>query len=281
MKAGKRTLLLAPRRLGEIDGPTLLARYFPGIDVETGALELEDLSGALQDGGLEALPAGEYSTVIVVEALEHSREPARVLEAAVHFLMNGGALLVSVPFAMPLHEAGSDYWRITPDGLRALLKGAGLESIQVFDTGEEAVWDVIPGSPGLVETWMPYPRTCFATARKRDETGWSTGAGPGREALKELLAADVSILRAKIEDMLACLEASEAQSRKHQARIRQLEEDSKAKQIEMDKLAEWARDMEAQLLSMKEQPPPGVPEPPSAEGGPGRGKRTGRRRKDA
>ncbi len=281
MTAGERALLLAPRRLGEVDGPALRARYFPGIDIEIGEPELEDLSGALQNGGLEALSAGAYSTVIVVEALEHSREPARVLEAAAHALEKGGALLVSVPFAMPLHETGSDYWRITPDGLRALLEEAGFDAVRVFDTGEEVDWDVDPGSPGLLKAWMPYPRTCFATARKGDETGREVGDGPGGDALKELLAADVAVMREKARDTLASLEATEEQARMYQARIRQLEEDIEAKQEEMDKLAEWARGMEAQLLSMKEEPPPGVPEPPSAEGGPGRGKRTGKRRKDA
>lgn len=281
MAADGRALLLAPRRLGEVDGRTLGARYFPGIEVEIGALDFEELFGALEGEGFEALPSGAYSTVVVVESLEHSREPARVLRAAAHALEEGGALLVSVPFSLPLHEAGSDYWRVTPDGLRALLEGAGFEAVKVFDTGEEVVWDVIPGSPGLVETWMPCPRTCFATARKGAGTVREAGGDPGGEALKELLATDVAIMREKAEDLLACLEASEEQVMKYQARIRHLEEDSEPKRVEMDKVSEWARGMEAQLLALQGPESASDPETPPPEGGSGRGKRPGRRRKNA
>lgn len=265
MAATNKALLLAPRRLGDTNGPDLLARYFPGLDVDLSALDFEGLSNALEAAGPQGLEDGAYSTVVVVESLEHSPEPARVLAAAARAVEEGGRILVSVPFAMPLHEAGTDYWRFTPDGLRDLIENAGLEDLEVFDTGEEVDWDVIPESPGLVRAWMPYPRICFATARMGAARDREPDGGDGARELKELLATDVTAMRTRLDDMIAALEASEEQARKNQARIRHLEEDNEAKQAEMDKLSDWARGMEAELLALKASGASEETEQPAAE----------------
>lgn len=251
MQVENRTLLLAPRRLGGTDSSALVAKYFPGLDLDLSSTRAEDLFAVLEGTDFEGLPEATYTTVIIVEALEHSPVPARVIEAAARSLLEEGTLLVSVPFALPLHESGTDYWRIAPDGLRALLASAGFTDIEVIDTGEEVAWDVVPESPGLISAWMPYPRTCFARARKGKADESNRSEEKEAEALRELLASDLEAMRGRADELTTALESSVLQAKKYQERIRHLEEDSKAKDIEMDKVAQWARGMESELLALK------------------------------
>lgn len=246
-----RRLLLAPRRLGETDLSEIRGRYFPGLEVPLDGDAAEGLFQALEDSGFEGLQQDVYSLVVMVEALEHSSAPASLLAAAAGALEIGGTIVVSVPFAMPVHEAGSDFWRMTPEGLSLLLRDVGFEEVQVFDTGEEIDWDILPEAPGMVKAWMPHPRICFASARK----GATTVREPDREreaaAARELVAQDLEAMKASVDDLTACLKVSREREKRYQERIRSLEKDNIDLSEELVKAGEWARDMERQLIELR------------------------------
>ncbi len=66
-----------------------------------------------------------FDTVLSIEVLEHVPDPDRMLAEVRRVLRPGGALLVTVPFAVAQHALPYDFWRYTPQGLRAMLEHAG------------------------------------------------------------------------------------------------------------------------------------------------------------
>lgn len=99
-------------------------REGPGVDV---VADMEDESAAVRAmlHPYQGSPAGRevngFDVVLCVDTFEHVRRPwlaARTLAAS---CKRGGVAIVVVPFAFELHEHPHDYYRYTPDGLRALL----------------------------------------------------------------------------------------------------------------------------------------------------------------
>ena len=72
---------------------------------------------------------GMFGTVICAEVLEHVKDPGMALEALLNFVAPGGTVIITVPFAFPVHNFPADYWRFTPDGLRLLLGKTGFTGI--------------------------------------------------------------------------------------------------------------------------------------------------------
>lgn len=77
-------------------------------------------------GDAHALPvrAGTVDLVLMLEVLEHVRDPRAVLGEVHRVLRPGGRLVFTVPFLWGIHES-VDYWRYTAQGLRELLERAG------------------------------------------------------------------------------------------------------------------------------------------------------------
>ena len=75
------------------------------------------------------LPINEYNTVICAETLEHVEDPLFALVNLRHALLPGGWILVTMPFAFPVHNFPNDYWRFTPNGMRWMLKVAGFVDV--------------------------------------------------------------------------------------------------------------------------------------------------------
>ena len=85
----------------------------------------------------EALPFRDnsFDTVVCTEVLEHTQDPFRAIRELSRLLTRDGHLLLSVPFLYPVHEAPHDYWRLTPQGLEAMLQSAGLVALYVHPKG--------------------------------------------------------------------------------------------------------------------------------------------------
>ncbi len=88
-------------------------------------------------------------TVLCLETLEHVKRPWRALAEAYRILKDGGLLLLSVPWDIPIHNYPSDYWRLTPAALELLLEDAGFKELEVTADGP-----------------AERPKTVFAIARK-------------------------------------------------------------------------------------------------------------------
>lgn len=63
---------------------------------------------------------GQFDHVDLCSVLEHVRRPWLLAANVESLMVEGGTILVSVPFIWRLHAYPHDYWRITPEGLDVL-----------------------------------------------------------------------------------------------------------------------------------------------------------------
>jgi SAM-dependent methyltransferase len=112
---------------------------------------------------------GTFDAVLMTEVLEHVPEPGRVLREVSRVLSPSGALVLTTPWAWPLHEEPRDFYRFTPWGLRYLLASAGFQNVRVEKSG------------GLL-----------AAAGQRVATALLYGAGLGRSRTGEVALAPLA-----------------------------------------------------------------------------------------
>lgn len=79
-----------------------------------------------------------YDVVICEQVLEHVTDPWASARTLRRLCRPGGYVVVSTPFLLKIHDAPGDYWRFTPDGLRLLLTGAGLDVVHLSSWGNRA-----------------------------------------------------------------------------------------------------------------------------------------------
>ena len=96
------------------------------------------------------LPDASFDTVLLTEVLEHLETPAVAIEEATRLLRAGGHLILTTPFAWPLHEEPRDFFRYSPHGLRHLAEGAGLEVVELRPLG--GAWT----TSALLLSWALY-----------------------------------------------------------------------------------------------------------------------------
>lgn len=108
---------------------------YVGVDVRTSSHPLPP--GSLVFDGY-ALPVRPHSmdTALATEVLEHVRAPRELLAAVLEVLKPGGMLLLTVPFAFPVHEPPHDYQRWTRFGLELLVREAGFEVQTLVPLGD-------------------------------------------------------------------------------------------------------------------------------------------------
>ncbi len=61
-------------------------------------------------------------TVLMLETLEHVRNPVQALAEAFRVLRPGGLVVISSVMDFPVHEFPADYWRFAPQGFELLLE---------------------------------------------------------------------------------------------------------------------------------------------------------------
>ncbi|HJU56720.1 MAG TPA: methyltransferase domain-containing protein [Pyrinomonadaceae bacterium] len=71
-----------------------------------------------------------FDVVLCTEVLEHMHTPALALLELRRVLRPGGKLLLTTPFAFPIHYAPTDYYRFTRFGLTHLLDDWEIESLR-------------------------------------------------------------------------------------------------------------------------------------------------------
>jgi SAM-dependent methyltransferase len=75
-------------------------------------------------------PTGPFNTVLVLNVLEHTFEPLKVLDNARRVLAPGGLLVTSTPAVWPIHNYPIDCYRLLPDFYR---KYAESRSLSLLD----------------------------------------------------------------------------------------------------------------------------------------------------
>lgn len=67
--------------------------------------------------------AGErFDVVVISEVLEHVHSPHLALQNLHAIMVDGGRLILTTPFILPIHERPHDYYRFTRYGLEFLLR---------------------------------------------------------------------------------------------------------------------------------------------------------------
>jgi SAM-dependent methyltransferase len=67
-----------------------------------------------------------FGTVLILNVLEHTFDPIRILDNAVSLLQSGGKCVVLTPSIWPLHNYPMDAWRILPNMYEEFAKRRGL-----------------------------------------------------------------------------------------------------------------------------------------------------------
>lgn len=125
------------RRLLDPESTTYIPTDLPtGRDAADVGIARDGLRPLVHCSGYD-LPFADGSVegVTVLMVLEHTERPARVLAEAWRVLAPGGRILVSVPFAFPVHGAPHDFRRWTAGGLATELGAAGFTVLETAQAG--------------------------------------------------------------------------------------------------------------------------------------------------
>ncbi|MVF11178.1 class I SAM-dependent methyltransferase [Ketobacter sp. MCCC 1A13808] len=88
-------------------------------------------------GSASALPFENesFDRVVLLDVLEHLKEPAKSLSEIHRTLAYNGTLLLRVPFLYPIHDSPHDYSRLTEYGLTSLTESAGFKLVNLYAIG--------------------------------------------------------------------------------------------------------------------------------------------------
>lgn len=72
----------------------------------------------------------QFGVVISGQCIEHCEDPFWLTQRMAEHVQPGGLLLLIAPFRWPQHRYPIDCWRFLPDGMRVLLRRAGLRCLK-------------------------------------------------------------------------------------------------------------------------------------------------------
>lgn len=124
------------------------------VDVEP----RENLTWTANLMAMPQAPDGRYDAVVCHQVLEHVPDPGSALSEIFRVLKPGGLLILSVPHLSRLHEAPHDYFRYTPNGMRALLERSGFVVSRITPYGGLLTFvhhQVATVVLGLAAIWRP------------------------------------------------------------------------------------------------------------------------------
>ena len=111
-------LIVGSRIYGKREDRRARYRHALGIDMLEGpGVDLvQDLEDELPD-------LGQFAHIDCLSVLEHSRRPWLLAANLERLMQPGGTIYVTVPFCWPVHSYPSDYFRMSPEGLKSLFSG--------------------------------------------------------------------------------------------------------------------------------------------------------------
>lgn len=123
LKTDIRALLAPSPLIFDIGSKEARGAYLPGgpppgariVCVDIDARPGVDLVADAHD--LHMVETGTVDLVMLLNVLEHVRDPQRVLAECERILKPGGIVWVDVPFMFPFHADPDDFWRFSDRGL--------------------------------------------------------------------------------------------------------------------------------------------------------------------
>lgn len=102
-------------------------------------------SGATYIGDFNAFDfPRKYNLVIATELLEHLPNPKQFFIKCNELLTNDGKVLVSFPFLFKIHADPDDFFRYTPQGIKALSEEFfSIESVYSHGNRLQLVWEIL------------------------------------------------------------------------------------------------------------------------------------------
>jgi SAM-dependent methyltransferase len=77
-------------------------------------------------------PIVPVGSILILNVLEHTFDPIRVLDNAASLLRTGGALVVSTPAVWPLHNYPMDAWRMLPNFYEEYANRRGFKLLEKY-----------------------------------------------------------------------------------------------------------------------------------------------------
>ncbi|MFX0208319.1 MAG: methyltransferase domain-containing protein [Candidatus Hodarchaeota archaeon] len=68
------------------------------------------------------LNEGVAGSILMLDTLEHVKGIHQAMKECIRVLAEDGIITISIPMLFPIHSFPHDYWRLTPDGMKALLE---------------------------------------------------------------------------------------------------------------------------------------------------------------
>lgn len=122
---GEQPLRLAIENLG--------GKYL-GVDITNNTKNNVDVIANIHN---VPLPDNTFDVILCSEVLEHVMYIESAFNELARLLKPGGHIIITSPFAYPLHEEPFDYVRITPYMIRECASAANLDIVQLNTTGNE------------------------------------------------------------------------------------------------------------------------------------------------
>lgn len=103
-------------------------QYF-GTDLEPGSGVDFAANFERPDDMRAFLSVAPFGTVLILNVLEHTFDPIRILDNALTLIKRGGHLIVLTPAIWPLHNYPMDAWRVLPNFYEEYAKRRGLSLV--------------------------------------------------------------------------------------------------------------------------------------------------------
>jgi SAM-dependent methyltransferase len=134
-----------------------LGGIYTGIDIEQNSQNTVQVIASITN---VPLPDSHFDVILCTEVLEHVSDTDAAFCELARLLKPGGKMVVTVPFAYPLHEEPYDFVRLTPYQIRECARNTRLEIVELEVSGNELevmatvwsnMWDrmIVNSKPGV------------------------------------------------------------------------------------------------------------------------------------
>jgi len=131
----------------------------------------------VQDLHAIAMPSVSIGTALVLDTVEHVREPWRALAEVHRCLKPGGLVVMTSHFFFPIHAFPDDYWRFSASGFEVLL--SSFHTVAVDAVGSKRLPHTVIGvavKPPVVDDVAAQLRSAVRSWHSNGSTTWKERA---------------------------------------------------------------------------------------------------------